>query len=247
MSRLNFTMSWDDGSPYDLRLADLLLKYNLASTFYIPKNNIEGIPVVTSKELTELSKHFEIGAHTIDHVRLNNLSHEEITSQIQQSKEWLEYEIGSPIYGFCYPGGGYNDYCIDAVKKAGFFYSRTVENFSNNIPNLYEMPTTLQIFNHKNYILLSNIIKSKNSFVKFSNYHSVLSSNKLINRLEYILEHSINEGFSYLHFWGHSWEIERYDLWDLLEDFFKLLRDHSHALSFKTNYECALQFSDKTS
>ncbi len=36
MNKVYFTTSWDDGSIYDMRLAELLLKYGLKATFYIP-------------------------------------------------------------------------------------------------------------------------------------------------------------------------------------------------------------------
>jgi peptidoglycan/xylan/chitin deacetylase (PgdA/CDA1 family) len=243
MSKLSFTMSWDDGSPHDVRLADLLLKYNLKSTFYIPKYNIEGTSVVTNHEIRQLAQNFEIGAHTIDHIRLNTLSHEQRKYQIQGSKDWLEEIIGNSIYGFCYPGGVYNNYSIEAVKEAGFFYSRTIENFRNDVTHLYEMPTTIQFFNHKNYVLLSNILKSEDRLAKILNYHPILRTNNLMKRFEYILDYSINRNLTYIHFWGHSWELDQYGQWDLLEEFFKILQERSQSLSFKTNFQCALQHS----
>jgi len=238
-------MSWDDGSPHDMRLAELLSQYNIASTFYIPKNNIEGIPVLPESDIRALSQEFEIGAHTIDHVRLNRLSHEEQEYQIKYSKEWLEDLIGKPIHGFCYPGGVYDRSSINAVKKSGFYYSRTTENFSNEIIDLYEMPTTLQLFNHKNYILLSNIIKSKNSLSKVYKYHPILLSNNFSKRFEYVLNYAIKSRLDYIHFWGHSWELEEYNQWGLLEDFFKIIQEKNQSLSFKTNYQCATLSAEK--
>lgn len=243
MRKTMLTMSWDDGSLHDLRLADLLSKYNLASTFYIPKNNIEGIPVLPIKEIKELSNNFEIGAHTIDHTRLNTLSRDQTKYQIKGSKNWLEDITGKSIYGFCYPGGRYDKNIIEDVKAAGFFYSRTIENFRNEISNLHEMPTTLQFFNHKNYVLLANILKSKNSFKKLSNYHPILKINTLMKKLEYILDYSINNNISYIHFWGHSWELDLYDQWGFMEDFFKILREREQSFSFKTNFQCAFEKS----
>ena len=35
------TTSWDDGHPLDFKLAELLNKYNLKGTFYIPRSNAE--------------------------------------------------------------------------------------------------------------------------------------------------------------------------------------------------------------
>lgn len=238
-------MSWDDGSLYDMKLAELLLKYNISSTFYIPKNNIEGISVLPDSDIKSLSESFEIGAHSIDHLRLSRLSKDEQEYQVRHSKEWLEDLTGKNIHGFCYPGGVYDDVSIDIVKKAGFYYSRTTENFMNKIIDIYEMPTTLQLFNHKSHILLSNIIKSENSVSKAYNYYPILMNNNLLKRLEYVLKYAIKHRLNYLHLWGHSWELNEYDMWPLLEDFFRIIQENKKELSFKTNYECATLNKEK--
>jgi peptidoglycan/xylan/chitin deacetylase (PgdA/CDA1 family) len=241
MGNINLTMSWDDGSLHDMRLAELLSKYDIRSTFYIPKNNVEGIQVLPDTDIRELSKQFEIGCHTIDHVRLNRLPDKEHDYQIRHSKEWLEDVTGGPIQGFCYPGGVYDIRSIIAVKKAGFYYSRTTENFQRDIDDLFEMPTTLQIHNHKNIVLSYNIIKSKNSWKRISDYYPILLTNSLSKRLEYVLDHALKKQVSYLHFWGHSWEIDQFNNWCVLEDFFKVIKEKSQLFNLKTNYQCALQ------
>ena len=244
MSKLNITMSWDDGSPSDIRLAELLSKYNIASTFYIPKKNSEGLSVLNNNEIRSIAEEFEIGAHTIDHVRLKKLSDSEHQYQIRHGKDWLEDVTGRSIYGFCYPGGVYNDRSIDAVIKAGYLYSRTTENFSDRIFNNFEMPTTLQLFNHKSYILLLNILRSKNTASKFLKYHKVLSKKSFLERFKFILKYAIENKLEYLHFWGHSWELDENNYWSDLEDVFKILDEHSEILEFKTNYECAIAHSN---
>jgi peptidoglycan/xylan/chitin deacetylase (PgdA/CDA1 family) len=62
------TTSWDDGHPLDLRLAELLHKYGLPATFYIPLEN--QLPVLTQSQVRELSGKFEVGAHTVHHCDL---------------------------------------------------------------------------------------------------------------------------------------------------------------------------------
>ncbi len=41
MDRVIITTSWDDGHPLDLKLAELLQRYAIPATFYIPIDNIE--------------------------------------------------------------------------------------------------------------------------------------------------------------------------------------------------------------
>ena len=47
MSRLIVTTSWDDGSIQDLKLGELLMKYGIKGTFYIPRS---------SKRITPMQK-----------------------------------------------------------------------------------------------------------------------------------------------------------------------------------------------
>ena len=246
MNEINITMSWDDGSPYDMRLAELLLKYNISSTFYIPKNNSEGIPVLKETDIKLLSTQFEIGGHTIDHLRLNSLSNKDKLFQINESKNWLEDLTGDDIKGFCFPGGEFDQSILSIVKDSGYYYSRTTENFRNDITDLYKMPTTLQLFNHDSYILFFNMLKAKNSIKKIYSYYPILVSNEFFNRFEYILHYAEKMNFQYLHFWGHSWEINEYNLWSPLEDIFKLINERADSVSSMTNYQCAKFYSEKS-
>ncbi|MCX6750242.1 MAG: polysaccharide deacetylase family protein, partial [Candidatus Pacearchaeota archaeon] len=104
------TTSWDDGHKLDLRLAKLLKKYNIKGTFYISPRNREfkKEDLLTDKEIIELSKDFEIGAHTMTHPRLTKVSEEEAFKEILESKRYLEKLTGKEIKSFCYPGGDYN-------------------------------------------------------------------------------------------------------------------------------------------
>ena len=64
-----------------------------------------------------------IGAHTVDHAQLPNLSAGEQKDTISTSKEALEALTGRPVTHFAYPFGGsdsFNDYTVDAVRSSGF-------------------------------------------------------------------------------------------------------------------------------
>src|SRR5579872_2823021 len=57
------TTSWDDGHPLDLRVADLLARYGIAGTFYVPATTAMG--TMSAAQFRELIPNFEIGAHTL--------------------------------------------------------------------------------------------------------------------------------------------------------------------------------------
>lgn len=73
-------------------------------------------------ELIELASGglIEIGAHTISHPLLSNLSPSEQCKEIRDSKGFLEQMLGRPIVSFAYPHGSYTRQTIDSVREAGF-------------------------------------------------------------------------------------------------------------------------------
>ncbi|MDO8515570.1 MAG: polysaccharide deacetylase family protein [bacterium] len=194
-----FTTSWDDGHKLDLRLAELLKKYNIAGTFYIPKKYLS--ECLTEKEIIHLSKSFEIGAHTINHVVAPSYD------EIYQSKIWLEKLINKEIKMFCYPRGKYNPQIKNNVIKAGFSGARTTADFSLGIKDPLEMPTTVHVYP----------VPHRRAFefgISLWNLRSWLSMT--LQAFDMFLKRG-----GIFHLWGHSWEIEKFDLWDDLESFFK--------------------------
>src|ERR1700744_3289500 len=96
------TTSWDDGHPSDERLADLLGKYNLKGTFYVPQVN-PGHRGMKEQEIGALSRRFEIGGHTLRHVNLKSLPAAEARQEIQCIYRWLKDMVGTDPVSFCPP------------------------------------------------------------------------------------------------------------------------------------------------
>jgi peptidoglycan/xylan/chitin deacetylase (PgdA/CDA1 family) len=128
MSQLVFSLSVDDGHPLDLRIAERLVKHGLRASFYLPIRNAEGPPVMTAAQARELSQHFEIGSHTLDHHYLTRVGDGEAWRQIIEGKTELEQRLGQAVTGFCYPGGQFHGRHVRMVKRAGFAYARTIKN-----------------------------------------------------------------------------------------------------------------------
>lgn len=105
MSKLIVTTSWDDGSKLDLKLAELLEKYGVKGTFYIPKAHLDD--PLGRDDLRVLDKVHEVGAHTLNHVDLTKASLLQAKEEIGGIKAYLEDILGHTIYMFCYPYGKY--------------------------------------------------------------------------------------------------------------------------------------------
>lgn len=233
-----FTSSWDDGSVYDIKLSELLLKYNQKATFFIPLANVEKREVISPKQIADLAKDFEIGAHTVNHKYLTTLSNEEAEYEIKQSKKELEFIINKPVSGFCFPGGKYREIHLQYVYQAGFKYARTTSMFKlTNTSNT--LNTTLQAYDHSKFTYFKHLIKRGNFIELFQNSISIFT-NKHWDRLLYkiLLKQLANdspERTIIIHLWGHSWEIEENDHWERLENLIKLVNHHQ--IRTKTNFD----------
>jgi peptidoglycan/xylan/chitin deacetylase (PgdA/CDA1 family) len=195
--------SWDDGDVWDTKIAVLLKKYNLPGIFYIP----------TWRDLGEMDikglvkDGFEIGGHTHTHsLDLKRLSCGQLIREIFDNKRYLENLINKEITSFCYPRGRYNEQVMQIVKEAGYKEARTT------------------LVGHTDY--------PENKFKKHTTVH-VRSGRKEYKNLSWFdyaikkLDEAIEKD-SYFHLWGHSAEIEEYNQWDKLEEFFKILYDYKN-------------------
>lgn len=223
------TTSWDDGDDLDYRVLELLKKYNLKGTFYAQKN-------LWNRETPDgliklLAEEQEVGAHTLNHVWLNQLDENAVRQEIEGSKKWLEEIVGKPIRMFCYPGGFYRPSTKEIVKSLGFSGARTTESLAISMSeDPFEMPTTLQVYPHpilrrgklgfvsKDFFrpLKNNIKGIKKYNLSVASYFSWVSLAKgLFDR--------VNEQGGVFHLWGHSWEIDKYKMWGSVEKIFKYI------------------------
>jgi hypothetical protein len=223
-SSLFVTTSWDDGHPADLRVADLLDKHGLNGTFYIPCSNSEGRPVMGSSDVTELARRFEIGGHTQTHISLTEISPSIAANEIRVNKRRLEDLTGREICGFAYVRGQHNRVVRGLVEQAGYRYARTVKNLTTSPGHdRFQIPTTAQFFAHAKSTYIRNYLSMGPTLERTAILASVLKSGPLTTRLLEAAQASASLG-GYFHLWGHSWELNEFDLWKELDHFLGRLR-----------------------
>lgn len=227
--KLIITTSWDDGHPLDLKIAELLAKYGINGTFYVPIKNSENI-VMKDNQLKNIAGKFEIGGHTVNHLYLNSIKLNEAKNEISQCKAKLQDKLGTEIKAFCFPGGKYSKRDIDLVKNAGFLFARTCNFFhTSNSIRLPLMNTSTQVYNHKFSALIIHCAK-RNFFSPIIKYNLFISYDKNFRKLtKAVLNDSIKK-CGIFHLWGHSWEIEKFGLWNELEETLKMLANENEAL-----------------
>lgn len=206
-SNLIVTTSWDDGTITDLKLAELLEKYGIKGTLYIPKFR-EGTPL-REKDIMVLDKKFEIGAHSMTQPDLTKVSSAEAKREIEDSKAYLEDLLGHNISMFAYPYGRYDEKVTKMVKEAGFIAARTCDPGGFNLPqDPYQWHVTLIASNGSPLMALRI----------WWRFHLWKPSSLLDweSRAKSLFDLALEEGGIY-HIYGHSAEFEENNTWDKLE------------------------------
>jgi L-malate glycosyltransferase len=238
------TTSWDDGHPLDSRVAELLARYGLTGTFYVPRSSQN--TVMSALEIRELSGAFEIGGHTLEHVAIDRLSDSEATAQLSGSRDWIEQITGEICRVFCFPGGRFRKRQLRLVRSAGYRAARTVELLSTSKPHSVEglclIPTTVQVFPHGPYTYAKNALKRFSASAARCPCRSLLSRDWPALARDLFLQTLKSGGV--FHLWGHSWEVEETQQWQRLEDFLKFATAHLKTSRCVTNGDLCAQFAE---
>lgn len=220
-----FVTSWDDGSPFDLRLSTLMSKYGIRGNFYIPIFNSEGRSVLTTPDIRYLATGFDIGSHTYSHVYLDSVAGLQCEQEVVLGKKALEDCLGFPVEGFCYPGGRVTSEAKSIVKKSGFLHARTTVNLcSSGVHDDFLIPTSFQFYNHGHSVFFRNLISGGVGYSRLRMFSRLMRSKSLFEFIHYLLESECSNDFVF-HLWGHSWEIDQFLGWHRLEEIFKFVSE----------------------
>jgi hypothetical protein len=243
MSSLRLTLSVDDGHPLDQRVADLLDRHGLQATFYVPGVNDEGPPVMTAAQVRQLAQRFEIGSHTWSHRFLPTLDDVTARSQVIDGKRALEDWLGTPVQGFCYPGGRYRRRHMVMVRNAGFAYARTTQNLRLDAGSQpFRMPTTLQFYPHSRSVLMRNLLSQGASLKRLPGFMTTISGKDWLERTYRLLALAASRG-GVFHLWFHALDLERLGLWTALDCFLARAADRVPPAARLTNGQLAAELA----
>ncbi|MFB6347303.1 MAG: polysaccharide deacetylase family protein [bacterium] len=130
-------VTFDDGhrDNYE-KVLPVLNDRNISGTFFITTGSIGDSlntwsgesPMMSRVELKTLAKEgHELGAHTVNHVKLPGLNEPEIEREILDSKKRLEGLAEKEVKSFAYPKGAYDEGVRNIVEKLNFNQAVTVE------------------------------------------------------------------------------------------------------------------------
>lgn len=222
------TFSYDDGVTQDIRLIELLNRYNLKCTFnlnsellgtnnwLIRENQRIAHYKIWPEDVREIYAGHEIAVHTLTHPNLTTLDEQEIIRQVEEDRLKLSELAGYEVVGMAYPCGGVNN--DDRVAKiirehTGVQYSRTITSVNN-----FDIQENLYRFNPSVYHLQwDQMMDLANKFVTMK-----------------------PETPQIFYIWGHSYEMD-YDnsYWTRMEEFCKLISGREDTF-YGTNREVLL-------
>ena len=135
LSEKTVLITFDDGYENNFAAAQALHKRGMCATWFIVSNDIGGISswsdpgtmprtMLSAEQLLEMDEMgMEIGAHTMSHCKLAQVSLEQAVQEVTESKSKLTQIMGKEVISFCYPYGNHNDNVVEAVRTAGYKYA----------------------------------------------------------------------------------------------------------------------------
>lgn len=214
------TLSFDDGVIYDERLIEIMQKNGLRGTFNInsglfPKEG-ETTRRLTKEQALKLYSEsgMEIAVHGEKHLTLTEVIPTAAITDVLNDRLKLEEMFGTIINGMAYPNGPFNDKVVEIIKNCGIVYSRTVKSTEQ-----FNIPEDWLRWNPTCHYMNPKLMDLANAFLDDS---KVKHWQQKAPRLFYL--------------WGHSYEFNDYDNWNIIEDFASLVGNRED-IWYATNIE----------
>ena len=189
------TMSYDDGRTQDRRLVSIFNQYGIKGTFHLNSGLFERSERIDPSEIPTLYAGHEVACHTCTHPTIARCPLPEVAQEVIEDRKALEAWTGKPVRGLSYPNGSVTEDIEALLPACGIRYSRVVG--SSDGFGLPENPYRWQATCHHNHRLMELGESFLGLFKKQYLY------------LMYV--------------WGHSYEFDDRDNWDLIEGFCKMM------------------------
>ena len=190
------TMSYDDGRRSDEKLIEIFNKYDIKGTFHLNGGLIENNNhKIQFSEFSKVYNGHEISCHTYSHPTIARCPQTLVAQQILKDRAVLEKASGYAVRGLSYPNRSVTPQIVELLPHCGIEYARTGDSTGN-----FSMPDDFLLWKptcHHN----SNLLALGERFVK-------------LKKSQYLFM---------MYVWGHSYEFDNDNNWDLIEAFCKMV------------------------
>ena len=198
------TLSYDDSVIYNKKLAEILDAYGIKATFNLNYgvfgNNERNMTKEEAYDLFKNSPH-EVALHGYKHILMPEYSKENCIYEITKDREGLEGMFSRLIKGMAYAYGEYDDKVIDVLKNCGVNYARTLKSTHS-----FNLPENWLTLNPTCHHADKDLMNLANEFLSLEKETRIWSRSPKM-----------------FYLWGHSYEFNDNNNWDLIEDFCKLV------------------------
>lgn len=193
------TMSYDDGKFQDERLVEIFNKYGIRGTFNLNYGKMDGNqkpPRISKDRIAELYKGHEVATHTMTHPTIARCPMTEVAEELLEDRKGLESLMGRPVRGHAYPNGSYSEEIKQLFHQLGVAYARVVTSVSD-----YELPRDPM------------------------EWHPTCHHNdpELMEKAKFFAEFKKKQYLRLMYVWGHSYEFDNDDNWEVIEEFCKYM------------------------
>lgn len=202
------TLSYDDGVEQDARLVSLMEAHHVKGTFNINSGRFapEGTVYapgrihrpMTAAQCRKVyaSDCVEVACHSVDHPSLAQMPGSVVMTQTVDDRRNLEAFTGQLVRGMAYPNGSVSDQVVRILGDAGIAYCRTtVSTHGFDLPtDLLRLPATCHHTDPQTLELARQFVDMKPE-----------------------------RDAQLFYLWGHSYEFERDDNWDVIEQFLDIV------------------------
>lgn len=192
------SFSYDDGNIADRKLIEIFNRFGMHGTFHIPSAWLtdpkRSVSRVKEAEIKTLYSGHEVSGHGAKHVTLTLVKPARIAGELDGDITTWQRITGKKLIGYAYPFGRYNDTVVNILKEKGLIYARICKPAKSF--DLTEDFLRWRPHAHHN----RNIMKLGNAYLKF-----------------------VPQRLSLLLIWGHSYEFNKHNNWDRIENFCKLM------------------------
>lgn len=185
------TFSYDDGDKADRRLVEIFNRYGMKATFNLIPSRFDGETVVSSGEVSSLYAGHEIACHTYSHPHLERLPLTGQVREISLCRAALEQLSGGIVRGMATPYGGKNSDTVAAMNALGIAYCRNAG--------------------------VSGGLSVPADFLDWTPSCHHTGAPAVIEKFRNEWIHQPWQYGGVLYIWGHSFEFDRSDNWELAE------------------------------